>query len=226
MLGMSLLSANSFAATKDKAVTTTSTTTSTETVSSLSPASTDLILREISKKQAELELKRINFEMQKMDLDIQDKLNKTKTSSNGGGAVSLPPLPPPTITPINPIVQTQTPKDNLSKYKIGSIYGFDGNLTAEIVTPTGDTNVVKVGSVLGEGIVVASISSNSVTLRDKLNRDYVLGVSSLASVAEGGISSPRASTNSSQESLSDLVNNFNSKAGPPQKYGANDYYKN
>ncbi len=129
------------------------------------------LLREISKKRSQLELRRLDRELSKIDeeeLKAQiDMENLTKEST----PVQTPPAGLPGMGPMGANVQTVTPpkapveEKEESAIQVLMIYGFDDNLSAKIAAGTQGGYVVKKGDVMPDGRVVTKITPNYIEVK-------------------------------------------------------------
>ncbi len=145
------------------------------------------LLREISRKKSQLELRRLDRELEKMDEDSLKAQMSMETLLKGGdkpteASNSLPPLssaspaglPSPTATtsvmpvaiPGMPAIGTAAnPFEGNSDIKVLMIYGFDDNLHAKVLSGEQGGYVVKKGDVMPNGQIVHNVTANYLEVR-------------------------------------------------------------
>ena len=136
------------------------------------------LLREISRKKAVLELKRLDVELAKLDAE-QAKSEQEKNqpapaaapaTQNVGGLQLF--NPNPTSTPnglpgsgANALSSLIATGDKASDLRVLMTYGFDDNLYAKISSGTQGGYVVKKGDVLPDGRIVTDITANYIEVK-------------------------------------------------------------
>jgi hypothetical protein len=146
------------------------------------------LLREISRKKSQLELRRLDRELEKMDEDslkaqmsMETLLKGDKSAETGSASNSLATmpgssplgLPAPTVTSAMPVSvpgmpaigTAANPFEGNSDIKVLMIYGFDDNLHAKVLSGDQGGYVVKKGDVMPNGQIVHNVTANYLEVR-------------------------------------------------------------
>lgn len=127
------------------------------------------LLREISKKRSQLELRKLDRDLEKIDeesLKAQVALDALMNASSGKsseGSAAPAPAPAPAVTP-------NIGMANPSDIKVLMIFGFDNNLFAKLASGAQGGYVVKKGDVMPDGRVVSKITSNFIEVKKDSNK--------------------------------------------------------
>lgn len=128
------------------------------------------LLREISKKRSQLELRKLDRDLEKIDeesLKAQVALDALMNASSGksseGSAVAAP-------APAVPAAMPNIGMANPSDIKVLMIFGFDNNLFAKLASGAQGGYVVKKGDVMPDGRVVSKITSNFIEVKKDSNK--------------------------------------------------------
>ncbi len=138
------------------------------------------LLRDISKKRSQLELKKLDRELSKLEDEEMKAQLEMEIKTREATAPVTPPAGMPS-TPLTPTSASITPSATIapmeadSDIKVLMIYGFDENLSAKIAAGAQGGYVVKKGDVMPDGRVVTKITANY--LEVKRNKSKANGVS-------------------------------------------------
>lgn len=146
------------------------------------------LLREISRKKSQLELRKLDRDLERLDEESLKAQMSMESTLNGGangqqkpaagydpfsaqkamGLNSAPAgLPGPSAMPVNTTgAGTATnPLEGASDIKVLMIYGFDDNLYAKILSGDQGGYAVKKGDVLPNGQVVHNVTANYIEVK-------------------------------------------------------------
>ena len=166
------------------------------------------LLREISRKKSQLELRKLDRELERIDeeslksqLELENTKNGGSKQAQNGSGVYDPFAGQPSAAPATPPVQVAqlSTSEVTSDIKVLMIYGFDNQLSAKIASGQQGGYVVKKGDVMPDGNIVANITSNYIEIKKNSKKSKGLQrifVSSGVEVASNGSSSPVVGGNS------------------------------
>jgi hypothetical protein len=142
------------------------------------------LLREISRKKSQLELRKLDRDLEKLDEESLKAQMGMENTLNGGGqtkggydpfasqkaamANSMPAgLPAPQSMPagVNGSGTASNPIEGASDIKVLMIYGFDDKLYAKVASGDQGGYAVKQGDVLPNGQVVSNVTANYIEVR-------------------------------------------------------------
>jgi hypothetical protein len=134
------------------------------------------LLREISRKKAILNIKKLNAELEKMDSEMI-KLKKEEVAptpvSTGGKMINVQDLSNapfvPNIPPQSQVMQNMptdsTAQESMNSIKVLMTYGYENNLFAKVTNGSQGGYVVKRGDILPNGQQVVNITSNYIEVK-------------------------------------------------------------
>lgn len=162
------------------------------------------LIREISRKKAILELRKLDREIEKLEEEAL-KAQAERESIASGGAAGAPAMGPMGgITPgvYNPTVVNPSAPPSLpsvmseSQVRVLMVYGFEDNLYAKIASGQQGGYVVKKGDVMPDGRVVLNVNPNFIEVgepakgKSKVNSQKIFVSSSVTESGNGNANSP------------------------------------
>ena len=175
------------------------------------------LIREISRKKAILELRKLDREIEKLEEEALKAQAERESIANGVPAAGAPGVGPMGgITPgvYNPTVVNPSAPPSLpsamaeSSVRVLMVYGFEDNLYAKIASGQQGGYVVKKGDVMPDGRVVLMVNPNFIEVgepakgKSKANSQKIFVSSSVTDSGNGGPSGmPQANNNQGSASL-------------------------
>jgi hypothetical protein len=143
------------------------------------------LLREISRKKSQLELRKLDRDLEKLDEESLKAQMGMENTLNGGGqqkggydpfssqkaAAAMPNgmpagMPAPMVAPMaNGAGTASNPIEGASDIKVLMIYGFDDKLYAKVASGDQGGYAVKKGDVLPNGQIVSNVTANYIEVR-------------------------------------------------------------